>query len=101
MKLDFLLLRDAAARQDIATIVRIFIRHFPKLAARQNREWRLARATWYPADRISLRTPDGQLVYADGRFERDRGIYSVDGSHVITYADEFQFSLDGNPNETR
>lgn len=89
MKLDYFLLRDAAAREDAATIVRIFIEHFPKLAARQNRIWQLARAAWYPADRITLRTPSGQLVYDSGCFYRDRGIYSVDGRHVIAYSDAF------------
>ena len=89
MKLDYFLLRDAAAREDAATIVQIFIEHFPSLARRQNRTWQLARSNWYPADRITLRTPDGQLVCAGGCFNRDGGIYSVDGRHVIAYSDLF------------
>jgi len=93
MKLDYLLLRDAAVREDTATIVRIFIEHFPSLARRQDRIWQLARAAWYPADRITLRTPDGQLVCAGGCFDRDRGIYSVNGSHVIAYSDAFPESI--------
>lgn len=89
MKLDYFLLRDAAAREDTAAIVRIFIEHFPRLAQRQDRTWQLARAVWYPADCITLRTPDGQFVCTGGRFGRDRGIYSVDGRHVIAYSDAF------------
>jgi len=89
MKLDYFLLRDAAAREDAATIVQIPIKHFPSLAHRQDRTWQLARSSWYPADCITLRTPDGQLVCTGGRFDRDGGIYSADGRHVIAYSDLF------------
>lgn len=89
MKLDYLLLRDAAAREDTATIVRTFIRHFPKLESRANRVWKLSPALWADPDYIRLRTPEGSFCYYRSRFYIDRAIYSIDGSHIIMYAPEF------------
>jgi hypothetical protein len=86
MKLDYLLLRDAAAREDTATIVRIFIEHFPDLAKRQNRQWVLLPANWQAPYCIRLRTPAGSFCCDSGTFFRDGGTYSIDGIHGIMYS---------------
>jgi hypothetical protein len=89
VKLDFLLLRDAAAREDAETIMQIFTHHFPRLLSRLDRTWLFVTATWQTADQIAVKTPDGIYFCTGGQFDGVSNVYSEDGRHVITYSEDF------------
>lgn len=89
MKLDLLLLRDAAAREDTETIIRIFIDHFPQLEARRNRSWRFKYTIVIPDDQIAVWMPDAVYVCKGGCFERVPDMYDIFGEHIIMLSERF------------
>jgi len=93
MKLNLLLLRDAAAREDTATIIRIFTEHFPQLEARRNRSWRLVHSNILLDIQIAVWTPDAVYRCSYGDFARITGMYHVHGEHTITCSEHFPCSF--------
>jgi hypothetical protein len=68
MKLEGLLLKRAAANQDIETILQIFSTHMPPLKVLVIKPWRICETPFTAPHTMRLETPDGSYHYTNGRF---------------------------------
>lgn len=100
MKLDSIVIRDAAARADIPAILQFFLAAYPHLGERLDRKWVIFNGSWMDPAEIRLKTPLGCLCWNGGSFYKDNLIYSVFGEHAIMYPLEFGLDIHSAPEIT-
>ena len=82
MKLDDILLKQAAVKKDTWTIIKIFAQHFPDLNYTFGYHWRFMCTDYLYDDSLRLQTACGTFIYKSGLWRRDY----TEGDYIIYWS---------------